>query len=475
VVETQAELICRFRADGTLTFVNDAYCRWFGLAREEVIGRRFLDLLSGPERAAERRRLAALVADPRPATSEHEAVRPDGSVGWQRWETRPLRDARGAVVEFQAAGHDVTERKRAEEALRASQSRYELATAAGGAGVWDWDLATDEIFVDPALKAILGFADHEIRNHLDDWGRRVHPADAGRVMDAATAHLAGRTPTYEVEHRMLARDGGVRWFLARGVTVRDADGRATRLVGTDVDITASKRSEAALRRSRDEVRRLAGQLIAAEEAERRRIGADLHDGPAQGLFALTLTLARLEQAAPELDASGRALLGEAGALAEQALREVRTLTHLLRPPLLDGAGLPAALRAYAAGFAERSGVAVEVAGPAALGGLPPEAEAALFRVAQEALTNVQRHSGSACARIALTAGAGRVVLRVEDRGRGLPAAAPGGGAPTGVGIASMRERLRRLGGRLTVRSGARGTTVTAHVPVAAADGDARPG
>ena len=124
-----------------------------------------------------------------------------------------------------------------------SDQRYRSAVAAGGVGVWDWNLATGEIYVDPLLKRMLGYEDHEIRNHLDDWGRLVHPDDATQVLASAQAHIAGETPLFEVEHRMVHRDGSNRWFLARGLVTRDAEGRAISVAGTHADVTKRKRSE----------------------------------------------------------------------------------------------------------------------------------------------------------------------------------------------------------------------------------------
>jgi PAS domain S-box-containing protein len=135
--------------------------------------------------------------------------------------------------------------------------RYRRAAAAGGIGIWDWNLATGEIFVDLLLKKMLGYEDHEIRNHLDDWGRLVHPDDAAAVLERARAHIAGETPLYEIEHRMLHRDGSIRWFLARGSVIRNAQGTPTRLAGTDTDITRRKRDEEALRQAQEINRRIA--------------------------------------------------------------------------------------------------------------------------------------------------------------------------------------------------------------------------
>jgi signal transduction histidine kinase len=237
---------------------------------------------------------------------------------------------------------------------------------------------------------------------------------------------------------------------------------------------ALQASEAALRRRNGQVRALAGKLIKAQEEERRSIARELHDGTAQQLFALTVNLARLAQTLPELDEKARSHLDECHALAEQSLHEVRTLSYVLRPPQLDRAGLLPALGWYVAGFVERSGIDVELAGPPDLGRLPAEVETTLFRIVQEGLTNIHRHSGSTCARITLTADLDSIVLVIEDRGHGLPpaatAAANGDPHLPGMGIISMRERLRPLGGQLTIQSSARGTIVSTTVPLSSGDG-----
>ena len=134
--------------------------------------------------------------------------------------------------------------------------RYRLAAAAGGVGIWDWNLETGEMYVDPVLKQLLGYEDHEIRNHLDDWGRLVYPDDAARVFERAQAHINGSTATYDVEHRMVHRDGSIRWFHARGSVTRDAHGTAVRMVGTDTDITERKRGEEALQQAEEINRRI---------------------------------------------------------------------------------------------------------------------------------------------------------------------------------------------------------------------------
>jgi PAS domain S-box-containing protein len=139
------------------------------------------------------------------------------------------------------------EHTRMVEALRTSEQRYERAIEASKVGVWDWNLETDEVYVAPNRRALLGYGHHEIRNHLDDWGKHVHPDDSKHMMAAIEAHLRGETPQYELEHRMLHKDGSVRWVLARGIVIRDEKGKPVRVAGTHIDITERKLMEEQLR------------------------------------------------------------------------------------------------------------------------------------------------------------------------------------------------------------------------------------
>jgi PAS domain S-box-containing protein len=145
--------------------------------------------------------------------------------------------------------NQIAARRRVEEKLRESQERYTLATRAARVGVWDWNLETGEFYLDPNIKAILGYRDEEIPNDLDVWSTYVHPQDATRVMQAAQAHLEGKTPEYTCEHRMLHKDGSIRWVLVRGTVIRDEQGNAIRMVGTDSDITELKRTQEAFQKS----------------------------------------------------------------------------------------------------------------------------------------------------------------------------------------------------------------------------------
>ena len=148
---------------------------------------------------------------------------------------------------------ETQERDQAEKRLRKGQERYALATRAASVGVWDVNLQTNEFYLDPNLKAILGYRDDEIPDDLEIWAGFVHPDDKQPVMDAFQAHIDEKTPEYIFEHRMLHKDGSIRWILVRGTAIRDAQGNPIRVVGTDTDITQRKLAEEALRKTRDEL------------------------------------------------------------------------------------------------------------------------------------------------------------------------------------------------------------------------------
>jgi signal transduction histidine kinase len=236
-----------------------------------------------------------------------------------------------------------------------------------------------------------------------------------------------------------------------------------------------------LRGTEQTLRELAISVVRAQDEERRRIARDLHDSTGQNLIAATLLLGRIEDALP---AAAKPMLAQVEEALQQSIREVRTVSYLLHPPLLDEMGLAPALRGYVDGYMERSGIAVDLEIAPDIDRLPADTELAVFRVVQEALTNVSRHSRSPTAGIRLArkrASDGQtIVLTIEDAGRGIRAIGNrraligrkvGSGCP-GVGLASMRERLHQIGGRLEIDSAVGRTVVKAIIPVP--DEDAAP-
>ena len=226
------------------------------------------------------------------------------------------------------------------------------------------------------------------------------------------------------------------------------------------DLVRQKQAETALRQ-------LSGRMLRLQDEERRRIARELHDSTAQKLVALETNLAQLGRSA--LGQKPRKILSESKELLGQCLREVRTISYLLHPPMLDETGLEDAVRHYVEGFAARSGIAVKLEWSRGVGRLRREVELALFRVVQESLTNIHRHSDSSHAEIRVNREPGRATLEVRDAGRGIRSGvlkcAGSRSTGIGVGIASMRTRMKQLGGWLEIDSGKGGTTIRAIVPL----------
>ncbi len=254
------------------------------------------------------------------------------------------------------------------------------------------------------------------------------------------------------------------WIFGNAIPQFNPDGSILRVIASFTDITELKNAERS-------IHQLSTELLKLQDEERRRIGRELHDGMAQTVLAVNLSLAQLRQSAHPLNEASNQALEKARGLLQQMSREIRTLSYLLHPPLLDDLGLVSALKEYVNGFSERSGIETTLELQSRFRRLPQIAETALFRITQESLSNIQRHSGSNRARVVLREDADAVTLEITDYGRGINF--PDNGAPhrgqprLGVGIPGMRERMAQLGGSLDIDSGPSGTTVRAHILLSA--------
>ena len=218
----------------------------------------------------------------------------------------------------------------------------------------------------------------------------------------------------------------------------------------------------------ESLRELSSRLQQMRDDERRQIARELHDSVGQLLAALGMNLDVVMSQAYKLDAAGAGAIAENASMVQQISSEIRTISHLLHPPLLDAAGLASALRWYVDGFSERSKIKVDLEIPDEIGRLSDEMEMAIFRMVQECLTNIHRHSGSAAATIRVRKEDHRILVEVQDKGKGIPPdkrLALQTSSRTGVGFRGMRERLRQLGGTLDIRSDGAGTEVIAMLPM----------
>ena len=297
-----------------------------------------------------------------------------------------------------------------------------------------------------------------LRDVLPEVADQVAPAMRGVILTGQ------RMRNLEIRGPAARSEDAISHWVANGFPIRDLAGEISGLGCVFLDITDCRRAEESLRR-------LSGRLMELQDQERRRIARELHDSVGQCLTAIKINLETLEHSLSKenLDPRAAKALTEAVSLSEQCSSDTRTISYLLHPPLLDERGLASAIRWYGDGFAQRSGIRLSMDLPTQDMRLPQAVETTLFRIVQESLTNIHRHSGSEVAEIRLLSDAESVVLEVRDQGHGIPSSSlrrcNGAGRAVGVGIAGMRERVRQFGGRLDISSSSHGTLVRAILPL----------
>lgn len=459
-------------ADGRLLYVNDKFVTMFGYSRAEAIGQTTLSL--------------GLWADPANRSDLWRSLSDRG--GAREFEAK-ARTKAGEVLDLLmwtdriqilneecvlGIACDITDRRRAEKARSDSERLLRVVLDTLPVGVAVVNPAGDIALINPASQRIWGgliplgperFA--RCKGWWHDTGRAVKPDEWASVRALASGERS-INEVIEIE----AFDGVRKIIQNSAVPIRDANERITGAVFVNEDISARKIAERELHDSLKEMHTLTGRLMRAQDEERRRIAQMLHETTAQELAALKMHLARLTRSGADLSEDDRVALVESIELAEQSMTDIRTLSYLLHPPLLDEAGLLSALRWYSAGFAERSGISVQLDLPATLERLPLDVETALFRIVQEALLNIHHHAASPNAVIRLRVDGPELTLDIEDRGRGMApeliAQLTTKGNAVGVGIAGMRERLQQFGGTLDIQSNDRGTVVRARISLASA-------
>jgi len=304
------------------------------------------------------------------------------------------------------------------------------------------------VYCNPSLAALLGASiESLVGTRLQD---RIHSDDAAlfqQLLDRVQAHSS------EGEVRLRKLDDSV--LAARvSLTILSRDGSVTGVLVTDL-ATEKENAE------------LASRIQRLQDEERRSIARELHDSVGQLLAAVTMNLASARSEASKSSDSLAAMLDDSSFMVAQVSKEIRTISHLLHPPLLDVAGLCSAIRWYVDGFSDRSRIKVDLNLASDLGRLSTDTEIAVFRVVQECLTNVYRHSGSDSCVVKLERHQDVLRLEVRDSGRGMPKSS-NGIRPSGFGLRGMEERLRQLGGSLKIDSCDSGTTIVASLPISEA-------
>lgn len=362
--------------------------------------------------------------------------------------------------------NEMLERQRSEEALRVSEERLKLALEAITDGVWDWDVTTGDVFFSPGCYTMLGYEPDEFESNIESFRNLLHPADMELAVKTTNAHFEGKTPLYEYESRLITKSGQYLWTLVRGKIVsRDKEGNPVRVVGTYRDITERKKNEEALKISREQIRKLYSHTQDMLEDERKRIAREVHDELGQTLTALKIDLTNVHSDLPPAQRPIMTKIKEMSHLVDRTIETVQRITTELRPQILDIFGINEAIEWQATEFQKRTGIYCELIIENNLTDLNKDCATTIYRIFQETLTNVARHSEATKIQVHLFNEGNQLVLRVEDNGTGITKSQLND--PKSFGLIGIQERAIHWGGEAIINGRAgKGTTVHVTIPLA---------
>jgi PAS domain S-box-containing protein len=485
IVESSGDAIISKDINGIINSWNAAAERIFGYSAQEAIGQSITIIIPPELREEEAQILKRLRNGER--IGHFETVR--ATKARKRLNisltVSPMKDSNGRIIGASKIARDITESKTTERELREKQELLRAAFTQTYSFLAI--LSNDGTIVDANRAALegTGFSrDEVIGSKLWDVWWRSLPEE--RDIAKTSVATADKGLAVREECQYALRDGTIRFADRTLNPVQNETGETVMIVCSGLDITEHQQLRSMLEervhdrtreleaknlelvRQTDVVRELSARLLQIQDEERRRIARELHDSVGQMLAAVSMNMAHVTHEARSLSPDARKALEDNAGLLEQLSSEIRTISHLLHPPLLDEVGLQSALQWYIHGFSERSKIKVDLELPDDFGRLPRNLEITLFRVVQECLTNIHRHSESSTAAIRVARSENEVRLEVRDAGKGIPAEAQtslSSGKLSGVGLRGMHERLRQMGGQLDVQSNGNGTLVLATLPI----------
>jgi two-component system, NarL family, sensor histidine kinase UhpB len=453
--------------DGRRRFFNRAWLVFTGRTLQEEVGEGWVGGVHAEDRAACLDQAASAIARSEPFTIEYRLRRADGRYRWVLDHGQPWTDSDGAFLGFVGGCIDITERKAQEVAVADAEHRFRRLIENAQDMVYRRRLPSRQVeYVGGAVEAITGHAPAEFYADPDLTLRAVHPDDIALLADIGDTARAKQVVTL----RWIHPDGRIVYAEHRRVPVFDASGAVIAIEGIARDITAQIEAYERLRESKDQLRSLAAKVEAAREEERAAVAREIHDELGQTLTALKL---EIQRAIPLIRNHGPAIdrLQSMAGLCEWAIHSVQRIATTLRPATLDHLGLPEAIRWEAEEFRVRTGVRCRVAMKTDVTVLTREQQTVVFRVFQEALTNVGRHASASAVTVRIREDDSTFELEIRDNGRGIDLKEASG--PRALGLLGMQERAELIGGTFEVTSGPRrGTTITIRVPIRprAADG-----
>lgn len=455
-------------AQGRQDFVNETFCEFFGVSREQMRDEHWQALIHPDEGQAYAEEFRACVREQRVFHGEVRVRRADGQWRWLESWGRPRFNTQGQFLGHVGASADVTERKQAEETLRQREEQLRVALSAGQMGTWAWDLVNETVTTDTVLRELWDLPGNDAEIPQQQILARVHPDDLPSLY--TPKEIAEQTEPFHREFRIVRSDGEVRWMAAFTTPLREEDGSVRRVIGVNFDVTQRQRAEAALRELNENLeaqvaersavaeqraqtlQRLAAELSEAEHRERTRLAKVLHDELQQLLVAVRYRLPDLARGSEEQRKESLAKVDE---LLKTCLSTSRNLSHELSPPVLQQGTLTDVMQWLSQWFAEKYQLTIHVEPLGELPRVPEHLQVFLFQAAREFLFNVVKHSEELTAWVRLSSGQGNLNIEVEDAGKNFDSQAVAAHLqqPDSLGLFNVKERLEALRGRLEVERG----------------------
>jgi PAS domain S-box-containing protein len=456
VVEHLEEMIVVVDRDYRYVMANQAYLNYRGAQREQIVGHLASEILD-PQmfEKAIKPKLDECLQRNRVVKFELTAESPRLGVRDVLISYFPVCGPSG-VERVASVTQDITERKRAHESIRQERDRAQSYLDIADVILLALDLEGRITLINRKGCATLGREESELLGR--DWFETCLPPRTHRELKAFFRMLLDGELT-SLENPVITSSGEERMIGWRNSLLRDGEGRVIGTLSSGEDITERRQFESALRH-------LSGRLLHAQDEERRKVSRELHDGIGTYVSGLSLALGKMRTFLDDKNPEHQKVVTECRELIQAAAAEIRSISYLLHPPTMEEMGLGSSLEWLVRGFSSRSGITISLQLAEDIGRLKAETELTIFRVTQEALDNVYRHSGSSIAAVRLFRESEEIVLEVADEGRGMEPPAVGAVPDGTVGISGMRERVEELGGKFSIESVAgAGCTVRAALPL----------